>query len=399
MAAPVEQATPVRLPLLLALVTAAVFLAFTTAFMLGPLLVDLADEFNTTVSVTGQLVAITSVSWGIIALLSGPFSDVYGRRPLLILGLGLMGVATLAAALSWNYGSLALFRFFTSFGAALVPTSSMAAIADYFPAHIRGRALGLMVSGSSLAVVLGVPAVALVADYSSWRWSFGLMGGAALLVMVLFILAFPRRQQARQRIRLDFRARLLEPLHHGLFRRVLLANLTLQLVAATLWIYISAFLMERYGLSLGQVAGPFAVVATGLVVGALLGGRVADTRYGLGAAAVALAAGGAVAWVLFGSGPGLWLSVALGALLNILMNVARGVFMKTLLGVVQETRASLMGLLVASNQAGNVLGSAVGGLVIGLSGFPMLGLFLLLAGLAGAGVTATLVARRASSAG
>ena len=41
--------------------------------MLGPLLVDLADDFDTSVSVAGQLAAATFITWGITAPLVGLF--------------------------------------------------------------------------------------------------------------------------------------------------------------------------------------------------------------------------------------------------------------------------------------------------------------------------------------
>ena len=54
-----------RLPpnILLIFLSAAVFLAFTVALMLSPLLVDLAKEFHTSVAVTGQLISAMAFTW------------------------------------------------------------------------------------------------------------------------------------------------------------------------------------------------------------------------------------------------------------------------------------------------------------------------------------------------
>jgi len=65
---------------LLSLLSAAVFFVRTAALMLGPLLVELAAVFHTSVAVTGQLAAVINVSWGITAPLIGPVSDTHGRR-------------------------------------------------------------------------------------------------------------------------------------------------------------------------------------------------------------------------------------------------------------------------------------------------------------------------------
>jgi predicted MFS family arabinose efflux permease len=49
---------------LLVFLAAAVFLAATVALMLGPLLMELAHEFHTSVAMTGHLAAATAMTWG-----------------------------------------------------------------------------------------------------------------------------------------------------------------------------------------------------------------------------------------------------------------------------------------------------------------------------------------------
>ena len=73
--------------LVLGLLSVTFFLAFTTALMLAPLLVELATEFHTSVAIAGQLAAATAITWAITALLVGPLSDTYGRRSVFLSGL------------------------------------------------------------------------------------------------------------------------------------------------------------------------------------------------------------------------------------------------------------------------------------------------------------------------
>ena len=74
--------------------------------MMGPLLVALAAEFDTSVAAPGQLAAAIGVSWGITAPLVGPVSDVYGRRRVGLTGLMLMTAGILGSALAWDYWAL-----------------------------------------------------------------------------------------------------------------------------------------------------------------------------------------------------------------------------------------------------------------------------------------------------
>ena len=70
------------------------FLNNTVALVLGPLLVYIAEEFDTSVAVAGQLALATFASWAVFAPLVGPISDSFGRRPVALTGLFLMGSAS-----------------------------------------------------------------------------------------------------------------------------------------------------------------------------------------------------------------------------------------------------------------------------------------------------------------
>jgi predicted MFS family arabinose efflux permease len=91
---------------LLVLLLAAGFLVRTVWLMLGPLLVELAAECQTSVAVTGQLAAAIGLPWGITAPLVGPVSDTYGRRRVGLTGLLLMAIGTLGSVFAWSYGAL-----------------------------------------------------------------------------------------------------------------------------------------------------------------------------------------------------------------------------------------------------------------------------------------------------
>jgi predicted MFS family arabinose efflux permease len=149
---------------LLVFLAAANFLAMTVWLMLGPLLVELASVFHTSVAVTGQLTAATAITWGLTAFLAGPVSDCYGRRRMLLTGLMLMGLGTLSAAFAWNFGGLLAFRCLTWVGAAMIPPNCLATVADVFPPAQRGRAMGWVISATGLGTAFGVPLVALLTE-------------------------------------------------------------------------------------------------------------------------------------------------------------------------------------------------------------------------------------------
>jgi predicted MFS family arabinose efflux permease len=163
--------------------------------MLGPLLVALAHEFQTSVAVVGQLAAATAITWGITAPLAGPVSDAYGRRLMLLTGLLLMAWGILGSILAWNYNALLAFRLLTGVGAALVPPNGIAMIADVFPPEERGQAIGWVVSASGVGVALGVPLVAGLLGAGGWKLPFAVVGAASMGIWLLLWVWCPRRPQ------------------------------------------------------------------------------------------------------------------------------------------------------------------------------------------------------------
>ena len=124
------------------LLAATIFLNMTSAMMLGPLLVELAHYFRTTVAFTGQLAAASAITWALTAYLAGPLSDMYGRRRMLLLGVLLIIIGTFSSALAWSYGALLACRLLTGFGAAMIPPNCIATVADLSPPEQRGKAMG-----------------------------------------------------------------------------------------------------------------------------------------------------------------------------------------------------------------------------------------------------------------
>src|SRR5262245_16981720 len=180
---------------LLILLSASGFSTTRSVFMLGPLLIDLARDFQTSVAVVGQLAAATAITWGIIAPLAGPVSDRYGRRRMLLMGLLLLAVGMLGAVLAWNYGALLVCRLLTGVGAAIMGPNILAAIADVVPPIGRGKAIGWFTSAAGLSAVVGVPLVASLLDAGGWRLPFAVIGTASLVVWILLWVWYPRSAQ------------------------------------------------------------------------------------------------------------------------------------------------------------------------------------------------------------
>ena len=362
----------------LVLFGATVLMARLVSLMLGPLLVVLADEFNTSVAVAGQLAAATFVTWGITAPLVGPFSDTYGRRPALLTGLAILSIGVLGSAAAWSYNSLIAFRLLTGVGAAMIPPTLAAAIADMLPVAERGRGVGFLAGSSWLGVALGVPAVALIGDAWGWRLPFYITGGLLLVNLGVMWVLLPRVDRPADRdlaflSRFKDIGRMAAPWH------VMIANALQQTALIGLMTYFAAYLIQNYGFNEGATSLPLALIGTGAFVGSICGGVIAGRSYRLLGVAIASLGGGLGVGAIFALGAPVWVVIAASLGVSVLLTVSMPVLMILMLELAGRSRATASGMFGASNQLGSVIGASIGGVMLSIGDFAAVGLFCLVA--------------------
>jgi predicted MFS family arabinose efflux permease len=355
-----------------------VLMARLVSLMLGPLLVVLAAEFNTSVAVAGQLAAATFVTWGITAPLVGPFSDTYGRRPVLLTGLAILAIGVLGSAAAWNFNSLMAFRLLTGVGAAMIPPTLAAAIADMLPVAERGRGVGLLAGSSWLGVALGVPVVALIGDAWGWRLPFYITGGLLLVNLGLIWVLLPRVDRPKDRdlaflSRFKDIGRIAAPWH------VMIANALQQTALIGLMTYFAAFLIQNHGFNEGATSLPLAMIGTGAFVGSVGGGLIAGRSYGLLGVAIAGLGGGLGVGAIFALGAPIWVVIAASLVASVLLTVSMPVLMILMLELAGKSRATASGMFGASNQLGRVFGASTGGVMLSIGDFAAVGIFCLVA--------------------
>jgi MFS family permease len=135
----------------------------------------------------GLAVGVFSAS----ALLTRPFAgrlgDTRGRRPLMVIGAGLVGASILGYALASSVAVLTVFRLFTGAGEALFFTAATVAVVDLAPEERRGEA----VSFFTLALYIGIGVGPAIGEWiidafgftATWAVSAGLAGLASVLSM------------------------------------------------------------------------------------------------------------------------------------------------------------------------------------------------------------------------
>lgn len=367
---PARPVTPVtRSSLSVALVlTACPFGYMTVVGLLAPLLVTMAAEFQVGLPVTGQLAAATSLAWAPAAVLASPFSDRFGRKPLIVLGLGGLSLSTLAASFAGSLPVLLALRWLGGLAGGAVGPSVNAAVIDYFPPAHRGRVLGLVAAGFSLSTLVGVPAVAILAGIVGWRHGFRLVALFLALLAVAALCLLPPLPRPSSRAPESHWQTYAAILRQPLAGPLLLANLAERVAATALSTYLPSVLVLRYRLPLEVLGGLLALMALGTLVGTLLGGALASRPGRPLVFAGCQGTAALLALPLLLTSPGLFLSGGLGVLQGLSGSLSRPAYLWLVGHLSAERRGAVMGLNALTNQGGIVLGSALGGLALAVGG-------------------------------
>ena len=371
---------------------AGVFMARSVMLMLGPLLVVLADDFGISIPVAGQLAAAIFVSWAITSPLVGPISDTYGRRPVRLIGVLLMGLGVLGSGVAWSYGSLLASRLITGVGAAMLPMTMMAALADNLPAEKVGKAVGFVTASSWVGLALGVPAIAILGYIGGWRLPFYVTGCLSLGLLMPIYLSLPSGASAvDQRVDLINRFKVIsrQPASWYIF----LANVPQQAALLGLMTYFAPYMIKNYGWDEASTAPALAIVGVGAVIGSFAGGIIASRVHRLEWLALISLASGMVTGLLFALDISPWIVVAVALVASVMLSVSMPVLTTLIMQLAGQSRGTAGGMFTTSAQAGGVVGASAGGLMLSLGGYPAVGLLFLIASLLSASVVGFILRR------
>tara|TARA_B100000161_G_scaffold257268_1_gene221036 strand:+ start:23 stop:1234 length:1212 start_codon:yes stop_codon:yes gene_type:complete len=131
----------------------------------------------------------------------GPLSDRFGRRPVLLSGIGLFVIMTVLCATANSVESLSVFRFFQAVGGAAGTVLSRAIIRDRFSGAFMARAMSLMLMFILLAPMIAPVIGGYLLVWIGWRaifWTLVLCGALAVLVVLLGIPeSLPRERRSQ----------------------------------------------------------------------------------------------------------------------------------------------------------------------------------------------------------
>ena len=368
-----------------------VFGTMNAILIVPPLLVEIASGFDISVAVAGQLATATFAAWGLSVVSVGPLSDSFGRRPVALAGLFVLSASLVGSAFAPNIGVLLALRVLTGLGGGTIPPNAVAAVSDVISPAKRAQAVSALLAVTALTSAISVPAVALLADWGGWRFTFVLSG---LLIASGFLanwLFFPRDSKERVRNLVIF-SRYRALISMNFFRVALPLNLTQRLAYWALVSFFAAYVINTYEVSVGFVALPLAITAIGQVIGNY-GAAFVSGRYRALFIAATTVLGGFCGFLFFTADYGLWFAVALATVGSGLLSVTFPALVIASTEYSGESKATGVGLMGLSNQSGGVLGAGLAGALLASTGYVGIGYLCLILTVASA-LMATMFGRQ-----
>lgn len=159
------------------------------------IVMPLGPDFALELAIASHNMGIITGSYTAAAAITGIacsfFLDRFDRRKALAVSIVGLMVGTAAAALSWDFYSLIGARVLAGAFGGPVSSLSLAIISDVVPKERRGRAVGTVMAGFSVASIVGVPLALEIAHVGGWRAPFYAVAGLGLVIAVGVVLLLP----------------------------------------------------------------------------------------------------------------------------------------------------------------------------------------------------------------
>jgi EmrB/QacA subfamily drug resistance transporter len=133
----------------------------------------------------------------------GKLADVFGRKPVMLVGIGLFLLGSILCGVAGSMGALIAFRAVQGLGAGAVQPMSMTIVGDLYSLRERAKVQGYIASVWAVSSVVGPTLGGVFSQYLSWRWIFFVNIPLCLVAAAAIALRF-HEQVDRRRPRIDY---------------------------------------------------------------------------------------------------------------------------------------------------------------------------------------------------
>lgn len=176
-------------------VMASLFLVALDQTIISTALGRIVEEFGAYTSLTWVVTAYL-ITTTITTPIAGKFSDLFGRRLILLIGVAIFGLGSLLSGMSANIDQLIIFRALQGIGGGIITANAFTIVGDLFAARERGKWQGLIGAVFGIASVIGPLLGGFLTEAhnvfgltTDWRWTFFInvpIGIVAFAIIAIF---------------------------------------------------------------------------------------------------------------------------------------------------------------------------------------------------------------------
>lgn len=187
----------------LAVVALAQFMLILDLTVVNVALPDLGADLGLGRTAFTWAISLYGLVFGGLLLLGGRLADIFGARTIMLTGLVIFTVASLASGLAQNETVLLAGRVGQGAGAALLSPAALAAITSIFHGVERNKALSVWASLGGLGFTAGVLIGGILTSGPGWRWVFFINVPVGIVLLAAIRAVVPLRRYPDRAARLD----------------------------------------------------------------------------------------------------------------------------------------------------------------------------------------------------
>lgn len=172
-------------------ITASLFVFLSTELMPVGLLTPLSDSLDISVGVAGLMVTAQGVAAGLGVPFIVAWTRRVNRRMLLSTLLAILALGNLITAISPNYPLILTTRLIMGFASGVFWAIGVSMAMRIVPERQATKAAAVVMSGISIATVVGIPLGTIIESYTDWRTTFVIWAGLSVLVFLAVAATIP----------------------------------------------------------------------------------------------------------------------------------------------------------------------------------------------------------------
>jgi EmrB/QacA subfamily drug resistance transporter len=166
-------------------------MAFIDSTVVNVALPSLQASLHATVVGVQWVVESYGLFLGALILVGGSLGDLFGRRLMFLVGVGIFAIASIACGLASNIQQLVIARSVQGVGAAFLVPGSLSIISACFDETTRGQAIGTWSGFTAITTAAGPILGGWLIEHASWRWAFFINIPLAAAVIAISLRRIP----------------------------------------------------------------------------------------------------------------------------------------------------------------------------------------------------------------